>query len=204
MKISDGDARATRRHLAAWAVALACGLAAVAAGAVEVAGVTYPPEMDAQGTRLLLNGAGVRYKAIFKVYAAGLYTTRKVGSLDELTRAPGPKHLQITMLREIDAAELGKLFSRGMEDNLDRASFSQVVPGIMRMSQIFSDYRRLVPGDTFSVDWVPGRGTIITVKGKVQGEPFREPEFFAALMSIWLGRSPADWQLKNALLDLKP
>ena len=112
--------------------------------------------------------------------------------------------MQITMLRELDAAELGKLFSRGMEDNLDRATFSQVVPGIMRMSQIFSDYKRLVPGDTFSVDWIPQRGTIITVKGKVQGEPFREPEFFSALMSIWLGRSPADWQLKNALLDAHP
>ncbi|MDP3700351.1 MAG: chalcone isomerase family protein [Hylemonella sp.] len=171
--------------------------------AVEVAGVNFPPQVEVNGNRLDLNGAGVRYKAIFKVYAAGLYTGRKVGSLEEFLKAPGPKRMSITMLREIDAAELGKLFSRGMEDNMDRAAFAQLIPGIMRMSQIFSDHKKLMPGDNFTLDWVPGQGLVISVKGKVQGAPFKEPEFFAALMGIWLGRQPADWQLKNALLDLK-
>ena len=45
-----------------------------------------------------------------------------------------------------------------------------------------------------------GTGTLITVKGKPQGEPFKEPEFFNALMGIWLGNAPADWKLKDALL----
>lgn len=45
------------------------------------------------------------------------------------------------MLREIDSTELGKLFSRGMEDNMDRAAFSRIVPGVLRMSQIFSDHK---------------------------------------------------------------
>ena len=47
------------------------------------------------------------------------------------------------------------------------------------------------------------RPMVLTVKGKVQGEPFKEPEFFNALMSIWLGHSPADWQLKEQLLGQK-
>jgi hypothetical protein len=177
--------------------------AALQAGAVEVAGVDFPSTIPVQGTTLQLNGAGVRYKAIFKVYAAGLYTSRRVGSLDELLKAPGPKRMAITMLREIDADELGKLFARGMEDNMDRAAFAQLVPGILRMSQIFSAHKKLLPGDSFAMDWIPGQGLLITVKGKPQGEPFREPEFYAALMSIWLGRAPADWQLKNDLLGQK-
>ncbi len=107
------------------------------------------------------------------------------------------------MLRDIDAAELGRLFSRGMEDNMDRAAFVQLIPGIMRMSQIFSDHKKLMAGDSFTLDWVPGQGLSIAVKGKVQGAPFKEPEFFAALLGIWLGKAPADWQLKNALLDIK-
>ena len=32
------------------------------------------------------------------------------------------------------------------------------------------------------------------------GEPFKEPEFFNALLGIWLGNAPADWKLKDALL----
>lgn len=177
--------------------------ASLPAPALEVAGVNFPPQVDVNGTPLILNGAGIRYKAVFKVYAAGLYTGRKVGSLEELVKSPGPKRMSITMLREIDAAELGKLFSRGMEDNMDRAAFAQLIPGIMRMSQIFSEHKKLQSGDNFTMDWVPGQGLLISVKGKPQGAPFKEPEFFAALMGIWLGRSPADWMLKNALLDIK-
>ena len=173
------------------------------ASALEVGGVNFAPQVEVNGSKLELNGAGVRYKAVFKVYAAGLYVSRKAGSLEEILKAPGPKRMSITMLRDIDAAELGKLFSRGMEDNMDRAAFVQLIPGIMRMSQIFSDHKKLMAGDSFTLDWVPGQGLFIAVKGKVQGAPFKEPEFFAALMGIWLGRVPADWQLKNALLDLK-
>ena len=173
------------------------------ASALEVGGVNFAPQVEVNGSKLELNGAGVRYRAVFKVYAAGLYVGRKAGSLEEILKAPGPKRMSITMLRDIDAAELGKLFSRGMEDNMDRAAFVQLIPGIMRMSQIFSDHKKLMAGDSFTLDWVPGQGLSIAVKGKVQGAPFKEPEFFAALMGIWLGRVPADWQLKNALLDLK-
>ncbi len=173
------------------------------ASALEVGGVNFAPQVEVGGSKLELNGAGVRYKAVFKVYAAGLYVGRKAGSLEEILKAPGPKRMSITMLRDIDAAELGKLFSRGMEDNMDRAAFVQLIPGIMRMSQIFSDHKKLMTGDSFTLDWVPGQGLSIAVKGKVQGAPFKEPEFFAALMGIWLGRVPADWQLKNALLDIK-
>lgn len=177
--------------------------ASLSASALEVAGVNYPPQVEVNGSPLQLNGAGVRYKAVFKVYAAGLYTSRKANSLEDILKVPGPKRISITMLREIDAAELGKLFSRGMEDNMDRAAFAQLIPGIMRMSQIFSDHKRLYPGENFTVDWVPNQGMSVIVKGKPQGAPFKEPEFFGALLSIWLGKSPADWQLKNALLDIK-
>lgn len=171
--------------------------------AVEVAGVQFPPQVEVNGSKLELNGAGVRYKAVFKVYAAGLYTPRKAGSLEEILKTPGPKRMSITMLRDIDAGELGKLFARGMEDNMNRAAFVQLIPGILRMSQIFSDHKKLMAGDSFTLDWVPNQGLMVSVKGKPQGAPFKEPEFFAALLGIWLGAAPADWQLKNALLDLK-
>ncbi|MBP6405607.1 MAG: chalcone isomerase family protein [Proteobacteria bacterium] len=180
--------------------ALMCLLAAGAAAQVNVSGIKYEESVDARGTKLQLNGAGVRYKAVFKVYTAGLYLTRKAGTPDEALAVTGPKRLSIVMLRDIDSGELGKLFSRGMEDNMDRAAFSKLVPGVLRMSQIFSDHKKLVAGDAFSIDWIPGTGTVITVKGVVQGEPFKEPEFFNALLRIWLGPNPADWKLKEALL----
>lgn len=182
-------------------MASACLLAVSAiAQPVTVANVKYEETTQLAGSDLQLNGAGVRYKAVFKVYTAALYLDKKVSSTQEMIALKGPKRMSMTMLREIDSTELGRLFSRGMEDNMDRAAFSKLIPGVLRMSQIFSDHKKLQAGDQFMIDWIPGTGTVITVKGKPQGEPFKEPEFFNALMGIWLGNAPADWKLKDALL----
>ncbi|SFU75420.1 Chalcone isomerase-like [Paenacidovorax caeni] len=180
------------------------GAALLASGSAvaqtTVADVKYEEAASVQGKPLLLNGAGIRYKAVFKVYTAGLYLEKKAQTPQDIQALKGPKRMRIVMLREIDSAELGKLFSRGMEDNMDRAAFSKLVPGVVRMSQIFSEHKKLLPGEEFMLDWIPGTGTVLTVKGQVQGEPFKEPEFFNALMGIWLGPQPADWKLKDALL----
>lgn len=189
-------------HSAFFALALA--LPAAGSGQTLVAGVKYEEAAELRGSRLQLNGAGVRHKGPFKVYAAGLYLPRRAGTPEEALAAPGAKRLAITMLRDIDAGELGRLFTRGVEDNLDKASFSRVIPGLLRMSQLFSQHRRLAAGDSFTLDWVPGTGTVVSVRGVQQGEPFREPEFYQALLRIWLGPVPADWQLKEVLLGRKP
>ena len=179
--------------------------AAVLAGSAlaqgtTLAGVTYNDAVELQGRPLLLNGAGIRYKTIVKVYTAGLYLESKAHTTAAINALQGPKRMTITMLREIDSRELGKLFARGMEDNIDKASFSKLIPSVLRMSQIFSDNKNMQAGDQFMIDWIPGTGTVITVKGQAQGEPFKEPAFFQALLSIWLGEHPADWKLKDALL----
>ena len=184
-----------------WALALgALVLATSASAQVTVSGVKFEESSEVRGAKVQLNGAGVRYKAIFKVYAAGLYLPKKSDTPEQVLAMPGAKRMTITMLREIDTNELGKLFSRGIEDNMDKAAFSKLIPGVMRMSQIFSDHKKLNPGESFTIDWVPGTGTIINVKGVPQGEPFKEPEFYTALMRIWLGPKPADHLLKDALL----
>jgi hypothetical protein len=171
-----------------------------AAAQVTVSGITYEAATQLRGTPLQLNGAGVRYRGPFKVYTAALYLPRKAGTTEEALATPGAKRITVTMLRAIDAGELGRLFTRGVEDNLDKGSFARLVPGLLRMSQLFSQHRRLEAGDTFTLDWLPGSGTVVSVRGVPQGEPFREPEFFQALLRIWIGPAPADWQLKERLL----
>ena len=153
--------------------AVALSFSAVAA-TVDVGGIKIEDAQDVQGTKLQLNGAGVRYKAIFKVYAAGLYVGKKVASPEELFAAPGPKRISITLLRDIDSNELGKAFTKGFEDNSPKNEMSKLIPGLIKMGQIFSDQKKMVTGENFTIDWIPGTGTIITVKGKPQGEPDRK------------------------------
>ena len=190
------------KFLKQWLVAAAAlALAPAALAQVTVSGVKYDETADVRGTKLQLNGAGVRYKAVFKVYTAGLYLTqecrqhrRGAGGRPAPSACPSP-----CCARSIQPNS-GKLFSRGIEDNMDKAAFSKLIPGVLRMSQIFSDHKKLMPGETFLIDWIPGTGCVITVKGVPQGEPFKEPEFYNALLRIWLGPNPADWKLKEALL----
>jgi len=180
--------------------ALATVLGAAHAAPLDLAGVKVDDAIELSGSKLQLNGAGIRFKAVFKVYTASLYLSKKCGTTDEVLAAPGAKRMSITMLRDIDANELGKLFTRGVEDNSPKNEMAQLIPGLLRMSQVFSDQKNLRAGDTFTVDWVPGKGTVISVKGVPQGEPVKEQAFFNALMRIWLGPSPADYKLKDALL----
>jgi hypothetical protein len=170
------------------------------AAPVELSGVKVADTLEVQGSKLVLNGAGIRYKAIFKVYVAGLYLDKRAATLEEIYTTPGAKRISITLLREIDANELGKNFTRGLEDNTPRGDMAKLIPALIRMSQLFSDQKKLLPGENFTIDWIPGTGTVATVKGKVQGEPFKEIEFFNAMLRIWLGPIPADGKLKDALL----
>ncbi len=146
---------------------LACSLLAstCALAQTSVSGVRYDDSVDLRGSKIQLNGAGVRYRGPFKVYAAGLYLGKKAGAADDVMGIPGAKRVSITMLRDIDAGELGKLFTRSVEDNMDKSSFSKLIPGLMRMSQIFTDFKKLGAGESFTIDWLPGTGTVISVRG---------------------------------------
>ena len=189
-----------RRTLLAASVTLLLSSAAWAQNTVEIAGVRYPPTMPLGGNVLQLNGAGIRYKFVIKVYTAGLYLGGKAGTTDAVLAAPGSKRMHVVMLRDIDANELGRLFTRGLEDNAPKGEFSKFIPGTIKLADIFSQQKKLKAGDAFDLDFVPGVGTTVLVNGKPTADPIKEPEFFGALLRIWLGPHPADSQLKDALL----
>lgn len=174
--------------------------AGTALAAQEIAGVKVEDAVTVAGTRLQLNGSGVRYKGPFKVYVGDLYATRPVRSLDELIAAPGPKRLGMTFLREIQSAEFGKMLTRGIEDNVSKTELSKIIPGMIKMGDIFAANKAFVPGDVCVLEWDPAKGLSIWAKGKLQAEPMNDPAFYRALMSIWFGPTPADWKLKDALL----
>jgi hypothetical protein len=190
-----------RRHLFAAVFAGAATLAGGASAQVtEVSGVKFNNKVNVAATSLVLNGAGTRYKAIFKVYSAALYLPNKAATPEAVLANTGPKRMHVVMLRDIDANELGKLLTRGMQDNSSREEFTKAISGTIRLGEMFAAKKRLAAGEQFTVDFVPGQGTVITVNGQVQGEPVKEPEFFSALMRIWLDGKPADALLKDALL----
>ena len=93
------------------------------------------------------------------------------------------------MLRDIDAKELGKLFTAGMEKNASREEFAKALGGAIRMGELFAEKKRLSPGETFTLDYIPAAAPPFrSMASSIAGGPIREPEFFSALLKIWLGR----------------
>lgn len=173
---------------------------AAAPGFTEVAGVRFDNELDLQGHRLVLNGAGIRYKVIFKVYAMGLYLPQKTNSAEEALNMPGAKRIQMQMLRDLSVSDFGRLVTHGIQVNAAKEDFVKIVPDIARIGQLFAAYDKAYTGDKLIMDWLPGTGMVATFKNTVQGDPFTEPEFFKTILRIWLGDYPPDAQLKEALL----
>lgn len=175
-----------------------------AAQPADLAGVRFPATVSLGGSNLQLNGAGIRTRFVVRVYAAGLYLQGKATTPEQALAASGPKRIQVHMLREIDANELGRLLTRGMQDNAPRGEFSKFIPGMLKLAELFSERKRLRVGENFSIDFVPGTGTRVLINGKPESELITEPEFFNALLRIWLGEKPADAGLKDALLGKAP
>ena len=188
---------AAHARMATLIAATALCLQATAAPTVH----KFEPTAQLGGSTLQLNGKGTRVRLVFKAYDMGLYTTQRVSTAAELLALPGPKRLQFTALRELQGTELGRLFLRGMGDNTPSAQMTRHTLATTRLIEIFSGKPKLVPGDTFAMDFVPGKGTQFYIQGQAQGEPVGDDEFFTLVLRIWFGDSPADKPLRDALLD---
>ena len=162
----------------------------------------FEPTSQLQGTTLQLNGAGTRYKVVFKVYDIALYTPKKVVTPEDLLALPGPKRLSFVALRDIPGTDLGVAFIKGLQSNASKELVQKHTGSSTRLIEIFSGQSKLLTGDTFAMDFVPGNGTTFYIAGKAQGAPVGDAEFFNMVLNIWVGHSPVDSQLKEALLSL--
>jgi len=187
------------KFLAPVAGALLAAIAITASAEVNLAGAKFEPEATVANQKLVLNGAGIRYKAVFKVYAIGLYTPKKLHTSEEVLDQKTVKRLQLVALRDVGGEEFGKLFARAIEENATREEFAKSINAVIRMGQIFADQKQFTKGDVVYVDYIPGTGTSLTAKGKLQ-EVFKEPQFSSIMYKIWLGPHPPDTSLQKALL----
>lgn len=197
-------ARIGRHATAIAGLSLALGLAQWAgAQTADVVGVHYPATIKVEGTNLTLNGSGISYRAVAKLYTVGLYVPQKANKSETVFATGGPKQLRFVMLQGMRVDELGKVITKGIENNSSREEFFKLIPSIRQMGEEFSRIRRLNTGDTFAIEYVPKRGTMFFVNGQPAGMPLEDNLFFPAVLRTWLGNRPVTPDLKDALLDYK-
>lgn len=184
----------------ALATACLCAFLTQPALAVDVGGVKLDDTVQLANQALKLNGAGVRYKLIFKVYTIALYLPEKKSQLAEILALPGPRRLEIVMLRDISSDDLGKSFMEGLNRTSDQADRTRLLSQTMQLGAMFEMVPGLKKGDMLTVDWLPEEGTLCRLNGKQLGEKVPDLAFYNALLKIWIGAHPADLQLRAHLL----
>ena len=168
------------------------------ANALEVKGVKVDETAQVGGNALVLNGAGVRQKMVFKVYVAGLYLTQKQSNANAVISDTGNKRVSMHFLRELDAEALLKGMNEGFTDNNNAAEMLAIEPQMKQFRDMMTSAKEVKKGDLIVLDFTTA-GTQVVINGKslgiVVGEAFNK-----ALLRVWLGAKPVDASLKNALL----
>ena len=99
-----------------WILVLVAGLAPVV-WADELAGVTMPDTVEVGDQTLVLNGMGLRKKAMFKVYVAGLYLTEKKDDAAAILAADTARRTAMEFRFGVSAAKMCDAWKEGLDKN---------------------------------------------------------------------------------------
>lgn len=165
--------------------------------AVDVNGVKLDDKTMVGGQELVLNGAGVRTRAIFKVYVASLYVPQKAGDLAAVL-AKGPRRIQLNLLRTLSADQLVDALNEGLAESNSSAEMAAVKSQADQLASIMKAFKEVKETDVVALDFVDGATRINwngETKGNIPGEAFNR-----ALTRVWLGDKPVQADLKKAML----
>ncbi len=169
------------------------------AGAAEIAGVNVPDAVALGAHNLVLNGAGIRSKFFVKVYIGALYLLQRTSDPATALQNTGPVAIHMHIVHsEIDHQKLVSAWRDGFEANLDKQELAGLAGQITRFYELFPTVHK---GDVIRLDYDPGSGTTVHLNDKLQGNIEGEA-FMHAWLRIWLGKKPADADLKEGMLGL--
>ena len=169
---------------------------ALPVAAAEVAGVKIEDKTRVADTELSLSGAGLRRRAFFQVYAVGLYVQdRKADPIFQ----PGPKRVQIHMLRDVGADTFTEALADGIKANHSEAETKALEPRVKQLGATIAEIKEAKKGMIIALDW-NASATQVVIDGKPAGQPIEGEDFYRALLKIWLGDKPVQDDLKKALL----
>lgn len=191
------------RSLFLLCTAFACFFSTPALAETTIAGVKLDDTAQVGNQTLKLNGAGVRYKVIFKVYVAAMYLPELKSTTAEVLALPGAKRVSLVIMRDLSSDDLGNRFMDGLKKNLEYAERAKLVNSMVTFGQMFALIPGMKKGDVLNLDLVPGVGVVSQINGKKLGDTIADQNFYNAVLKIWLGNHPVDEELKHKMLNDK-
>jgi len=167
-------------------------LLAPLASAGTLAGVTMDDSATVGGQKLVLNGMGLREKFWIDIYVGGLYLPAKTSDAAKAIKDDVPKRIAMEFTYGLSAKQLAST----LEDGIGKAGEPEATKHVETFSSWMEDVDK---GDVILLDYVPGEGTSVTVKGKKKGT-LPGTSLMRALFTVYLGPNPPTKALKSGLL----
>ena len=168
--------------------------------AIEVAGVKFDDKTKVGAGDTVINGAGMRKRAFFKVYAIGLYLPQKAANAADAINAKGAKRIAIVTLRDLTAEQFVDALLEALKNNHDEAALKALQPKIDQFRSTMLSIGNAPEKSVVNLDWLPDSGTRLSFNGAQKGSDIAGEDFYRALLRIWLGDKPAQEDLKEQLL----
>lgn len=165
------------------------------AHAAKLAGVTMADSQKVGDANLVLNGLGLRKKAVFKVYVGGLYLSAKESDPAKILAADEPRRLIMEFVRKVDGEAISGGWDDCLKNNSPQAS-AEVKAGFKKLNSWMSDVKKK---DRLVFTYEPGSGVAVEVGGAARGSVAGKP-FADALFSCWIGEAPPSADFKKGLL----
>jgi hypothetical protein len=170
----------------------------------DIADVNIPEDLTMEsGIKLHLNGVGIRNKLFFKIYIAELYMQNPSSDAAKVIGDEGQKRVVMHFLYgEVAKDKLVEAWNEGFHANIDQQQLATLQAKINQFNSMFDNVKK---GDEVFLDYIPGRGTQVTIRNQVKGVVTGK-DFNDALLAIWLGKEPISTELRKELLNysIKP
>lgn len=165
---------------------------------VTLNGVTVPAKSKVGDSELNLNGAGIRKKAFFKLYVAGLYTASRSTDGNQLAAAEAPIAIRLQITSGMVSSDN---MSEAIREGFTKSTGGKLTGLEKRIDAFIESFKKeaITEGNVFELKYVPGTG-VQTYKGGKLVSTIEGADFKKALFGIWLGDNPVDADLKKGLL----
>lgn len=178
------------------------GLAGLGAtcGAKELAGVKIEEVVSVSpgGEPLRLKGAAVKNSARQAVYVGGLYLQDDSQSVEDILSNDGAKRFVLYCQNStIKPQALIRALNLGITVNHSEAELTELEPMIKQFNNIWNS--EIHQGDKVWIDFVPEKGTVVSINGEEKGL-IPGKTFYDAFLKTWLGDKPLNATMKKQLL----
>ncbi|MGE5160252.1 MAG: chalcone isomerase family protein [Betaproteobacteria bacterium] len=183
-----------------WMVLGLAVLAGAAGAQMVIQGARYESGITLGGQPLVLNGAGVRKRLVFDIYVGGLYVPKRAARTEDLVSQPGSKRVALRFLRDVEGELFVNSLHVGLKANHTEAELARWQKQIDTLTTTIKTIALARRGDTVYFDYTPQDGTRVSVNGVTRGPLIPGDDFYAAVLRVWIGETPADAGLKKGML----